>query len=576
MKKSPKDGETEKKISVAAVTGFVLSAVFLIVSVIAWMNIYSFSDAEDSASVWMNLFRISLAGTVAALIASAAGVVISKVKDRNGKEIGVTGIITSAVGIAANIAAYAIFLNMVAGSVTVGNPQDNTGPEETEPTSGRNYFMETTIPDDITPEIMTCIYGYGPEHITLWSYMDEVPSMVEMYVGLHPEFAEKYSVECTILTTDYNYQKALDNALTGGGDEAPDIYVVEASYAAKYTKGSMSEYAAAYEDLGIDVETKIMEADIASFIVDVGSRNDEVVGLSYAANSGAMIYRASIAREVFGTDDPVDIERLLGGGSGSWDKFWIAAEMLKSYGYPIVTGSEEVWMVMEGNAESGWITEDGALFVDPRREEFLDYAKDIRTNNWSNNARVWSDQWYRDMCDENGCFCFFGPYWMIQYIMSGWSTTGTGAGTFGDWRVCTPPEGFFWGGSWLLANRDTDNKEGVAELLEWFTLDFSDTGLQYYLANGMLGDGYKDTVASNTVMRMCDGSDPFCGGQDVFPVFAECSYFASGMVYSEYDELIGAIWVYYAYEYAEGHIKRNDVINVFTNDVYSELKLGQG
>ena len=53
---------------------------------------------------------------------------------------------------------------------------------------------------------------------------------------------------------------------------------------------------------------------------------------------------------------------------------------------------------------------------------------------------------------------------------------GQAGDTVGDWRVCTPPVGFFWGGTWVLANKDTDQAEGVAELIEWITLDSSEDG----------------------------------------------------------------------------------------------------
>ena len=46
--------------------------------------------------------------------------------------------------------------------------------------------------------------------------------------------------------------------------------------------------------------------------------------------------------------------------------------------------------------------------------------------------------------------------------------------------------GFFWGGSWVLANKDTKVPKAVGEIIEWITLDASENGLQYYWANGTL------------------------------------------------------------------------------------------
>ena len=98
-----------------------------------------------------------------------------------------------------------------------------------------------------------------------------------------------------------------------------------------------------YKDLGIDVDTKIKEADIAQYTVDIGTRDGEVVALGYESTSGVMIYNAAIAKDVFGTDDPEDIEKITGAGSGNWDKFFEAAEKLKKKGYAAISSPSDIW-----------------------------------------------------------------------------------------------------------------------------------------------------------------------------------------------------------------------------------------
>ncbi|MFA5570816.1 MAG: hypothetical protein WC990_05180 [Sphaerochaetaceae bacterium] len=142
--------------------------------------------------------------------------------------------------------------------------------------------------------------------INVWSFTDEVPNMIERYKELHPEF--DYEVKTTIIaTTDGAYQPALDQALIGGGSDAPDIYCAEAAFVLKYTQGDAAQYAATYKDLGIDVDRLVREADIAQYTVDIGTNNRGLVGLGYQATGGAFIYRRSIAKDVWGTDDPAVI-----------------------------------------------------------------------------------------------------------------------------------------------------------------------------------------------------------------------------------------------------------------------------
>ena len=166
---------------------------------------------------------------------------------------------------------------------------------------------------------------------------------------------------------------------------------------------------------------------------------------------------------------------------------------------------------------------------------------------------------------DSNVFCFFGPAWLINYVMIGnCGGTRAGEGSYGDWRVCAPPVGFFWGGTWILANKDTDQAEGVAELIEWITLE---TGLQYLWANDMMGNGAKDTVASEVVMAKSDGTLDFCGGQNIFPAFIAGNANASGKAMTQYDESINMYFKDAATQYAYGEISRSEAIEMFEDNV---------
>src|SRR5690554_4912545 len=256
----------------------------------------------------------------------------------------------------------------------------------------------------------------GSKVINLWSFTDEVPNMLEKYKELNPDF--DYEINTTIIaTTDGAYQPALDQALMSGGSNAPDIYAAEAAFVLKYTQGDASSFAGPYKSLGIDVDAKLKEADIAQYTVDIGTNtNGELVGLGYQATGGALIYRRSIAKDVWGTDDPAVIGSKVGPG---WDKFFAAAEQLRAKGYGILSGDGDLWHAIEGASEKGWIV-DGKLFIDPDREAFLDMAKMMKDKDYMNDTRDWTDSWFADMKDagEKPIFGFFGPAWLINYVMA--------------------------------------------------------------------------------------------------------------------------------------------------------------
>lgn len=413
-----------------------------------------------------------------------------------------------------------------------------------------------------------------PKVINLWSFTDEVPKMLEKYKELNPDF--DYEIKTTIIaTTDGAYQPALDQALVSGGADAPDIYCAESAFVLKYTQGDASDFAAPYKDLGIDVDAKLKEADIAQYTVDIGTNPaGELVGLGYQATGGAFIYRRSIAKDVWGTDDPSVIKTKVGPG---WDKFWKAAAELRAKGYGILSGDGDLWHAIEGASEKGWIV-DGKLYLDPDREAFLDMAKMMIDKGYSNDTRDWTDAWFADMKDagEKPIFGFFGPAWLINYVMAGNSGgSAPGEGTYGDWAVCEPPVGFFWGGTWVLANDNSKHKDVIGDIIEWITLDSSKTGLQYFWANGTLfgPGGTKDTVASGTVMEMSDGTLDFLGGQNMFDVFVPAGQFATGRNKHQYDETINIYWRDQVREYTAGNKSRAQAIADFKQQVKDNLDI---
>jgi hypothetical protein len=417
--------------------------------------------------------------------------------------------------------------------------------------------------------------------INVWAFTDEVPGMIEKYKETHPDF--DYEINSTIIaTTDGAYQPALDQALAGGGSDAPDIYCAESAFVLKYTQGDAYQYAASYKDLGIDVDNEIKAADIAQYTVDIGTNPDgEVVGLGYQATGGAFIYRRSIAKDTFGTDDPDEIAQIIGAGTNSWDKFYEAAAKLKEKGYGIVSGDGDIWHAVENSSDQGWIV-DGKLNIDQKRENFLDLSKELKDNGYHNDTQDWTDAWYADMKGEGekGIFGFFGPAWLINYTLApNCGGEAVGEGTYGDWAICEPPIGFFWGGTWVLASKtaaesgDAAKTQAIADIINWITLDCTEDGLQYKWANGTLNGegGTKDCVASGTVMAMSDGTLDFLGGQDMFDVFVPANQYANGTNLTQYDETINTYWRDSVRSYTAGEKTRDEAIAAFKQQVADNL-----
>ena len=408
--------------------------------------------------------------------------------------------------------------------------------------------------------------GSGDIEIMVYAVSGEVPNMIVQFMNQNPDMEAKYIVKYMYCNNDgQGYETKLNKALQAGEGTAPDLYIAEADYIFPYTQGEFSQYAATYEDLlGADVMNRIKEAGIADYSVNLGTNADgKLVALAYQSTVGAFIYRRSIAKEVFGSDDPATVESAIGAGTQSWDKFLEAAETLKGKGYAIVSGLDDLYQVSDKACKTPWVV-DGKFNIDKERTAYIDLAEKVIANDYSNDTASWGTDWYADMSDENErkVFGWFGPCWLINYVIAGQCEDKA---AFGDYAVCKPNLGFWWGGSWLFANAqvldDADKKEFCAKFIEWVTLDTSETGLPYNFANGTYAwTSAKDTVSSSVVLAKSNGTMDFLGGQDPFAIFIDATSFASSKCKCAYDADLNGFFQDTVSLYAHGKISKDDVM----------------
>ena len=410
----------------------------------------------------------------------------------------------------------------------------------------------------------------GNNVINVYSASQDFPNLVKAYMDSHPDVAKKYKINTTVVSADGGgYQAALDAALTTGGEAAPDLYSVEADLAYKYTKGDMAEYAASYSSLGIK-SGEITDAKIAPYIVDIGTRtkDSKIVGLSFQSTPGAFIYRRSIAKKVFGTDSPDKIASEIGPG---WDKFLSAAEKVGSKGYAMVSGIGDVWFPVNGGATQPWINKNNQLVIDSNREAYLDIAKKLIDNGYTNETGMWSEAWYNDMRGQGPkeCFGFFGPAWMVNYVIE--PACGN---TKGDWAICKPTQDFYWGGSWVLANKGSSDKAKVlGDIIRYITIDTTNSGAQYRWARGNISTlTAKDTVASSVVMSNANGKMEVLNNQDMYKVYNPALSRISAKSLCQYDTAINTCWQTVVTEYVYGGFTKKEAIKTF--QTYVEDSLG--
>ena len=262
---------------------------------------------------------------------------------------------------------------------------------------------------------------------------------------------------------DNAYQNNLDEALvnqeSASADNKVDLFLIEADYALKYVD---SEYTMPVADLGItDADT----ADQYQYTKDIVTDSNGVLkGLSWQGCPGVMFYSREIAKEVFGTDDPAEVQKKV----CDWDTYRETADELKAAGYQIASSANDSYRVYSNNVTSKWVV-DGKINIDDNIMKWVEVSKDLVDAGEVGTHDMWSDDWSKGFYPEGKVFGYFGPAWLVNFSMA--ADQEGSVGNQGGWAATEGPQGFFWGGTWICAATGTDNAATIKDIMLKLTCD---------------------------------------------------------------------------------------------------------
>ena len=279
--------------------------------------------------------------------------------------------------------------------------------------------------------------------------------------GTHGKIGDVDVVWNITPSDDNAYQNNLDETLLkqadASADDKIDLFLVEADYALKYVN---TEYTMSVADLGITDEEV---ADQYQYTKDVMTDSDgNLKGLSWQGCPGTMIYRRDIAKEVFGTDDPAEVQKKV----ADWDTFKATAAELKEKGYQMTSSVNDTYRVFSNNVTSPWVV-DGKIAVDDNIKNWVDMSKEMVDAGETATYELWSDDWSKGFFKDSNVFSYFGPAWFIDFSMS--ADQDGSVGKDGGWAATEGPQGFYWGGTWITAATGTDNPTLVADIMRTMT-----------------------------------------------------------------------------------------------------------
>ncbi len=330
------------------------------------------------------------------------------------------------------------------------------------------------------------------------------------------------------------YQNALDAALANqskaSADNKVDIFLIEADYAKKYAN---EKYALDVEkDLLIPAHTLSQQYEYTKDIV----RDEKGIqrAVSWQATPGLFAYRADIAREVLGTDNPVEVQKEL----NTWAKFDEVAAEMKAKNYYMLSGFDDAYRTFSNNMSGKWVNDKDEVVVDQQILNWIKQTKTYYANGYNHATKLWDAEWQADQGPTGKVFGFFYSTWGINFTLLGNSLADAngpkqvGNGKFGEWRVVQGPASYYWGGTWIVGAKGTDNPTLVRDIMMKLTANEKImTNITLEVEDYTNHKGAMDAIAKDTTY-----GSAFLGGQNHVALFNESAADIDMSNISPYDQ----------------------------------------
>ena len=428
------------------------------------------------------------------------------------------------------LSALAMAGTMLAGCGTKGG--DDT---KTTTTAAKD---ETTKAGETTTAAKAAEVKDTNKHLVIYIWNEEFKGMFEKYYLKDHPLPDGYTYDFVLNPSKDNvYQNKLDEAIQKQADAADDdkidMFLIEADYALKYVNSDATK----------DVKTVgITDDDLKNqyeYTKQIATDSNGVLkGVSWQATPGLFVYRRSIAKTVFGTDDPAKVQEQL----ADWDKFDAAAKTVKektSGKVTMLSGYADSYRTFSNNVSKPWVA-DNKIVVDGNITKWIDQTKTFTDNGYNQKTSLWDDNWTKGQGPNGNVFGYFYSTWGINFTLLGNSLATqvkdggkeeVGNGIYGDWAACEGPQSYYWGGTWLAAAAGGNNDAIVADIMKYFTVDTKSMeaysrATQDYVNNK---ESIKNITSSNY-------SSAFLGGQDHISLFAKSAEKINLKNISAYDQ----------------------------------------
>lgn len=376
------------------------------------------------------------------------------------------------------------------------------------------------------------------ETIYVYSWNQELGERLIYFKEKYPQYADRVEFVNLGLEDDNDkYKTAIETLLQAGQDgtdKYPSVFAAISDSELEYVQ---SDYTVSMDTLAIG---KNDMKNMYSYMLDYATFNGNVKALAWQADPGCFLYRTDIAETVLETSKPQLVQEML----SDWDKFLELADKMKTAGYKVLSGSDDIKYAMLAQKATPWVT-DETLTIDPVIKEYLETAKMLYDGDYTNKTRREDSDWLAGF-DDN----VFGWFVTPEYICEGIPAKEH----MGEFAVCQGPAVYHQGGTYLNVAVECPDMSLAALVLKTLCCDEE--------VMTEISQEMGDFVNNKTVMeRLSDEgktSVEILGGQNPVPVWMETAERLDLNNVSAYDERINAFLDKASTDYNEGLLKTAD------------------
>ncbi|MBQ9867955.1 MAG: hypothetical protein IJM34_13130 [Lachnospiraceae bacterium] len=395
------------------------------------------------------------------------------------------------------------------GSLAVKASDDEQNDESSVMQTSSEEGSEAPVPVGAAPAPETDQEAEGST-LNIYVKDKEFPDLIKNH---YPEYVETDSTHGKIgdvevvwkmIDSGSYYDVVMSQILQGKPadvDKILDLYVLDNEYLPLFVGNGV---ALPITELGI-TESELQ--DQYGYTKDIARDPKGVINaLTWQAHAGGLVYNRAAAKAILGSDDPAKVQEAV----SSWDKFNETALLSKQKGYSMCS-AYDTFRVYYDHMSGRWVA-DEKVYVDEKIEKWAKDSKALIDAGAEKTDYVWSSsewgngEWMDDLKDDGKTFCYFLPQWAYEMLLKRNNCTG--------WGLTEGPDGFNWGGQWIVASPLTDNKSTIKDILLKMTTD-----------KDILKEIAKedcDSVNSKSVMAEL-ATDPECtsavlGGQNPYGV----------------------------------------------------------